>query len=487
MTLADILGVSPANAGDLIGKIKKKNRKIKFGNKEITIEDCLKMYDPNKHDIHDNTLRPDKIIWVPDPSLTEEQLEAGAGELVMQVVKLNRSSAPTQKLIVKRANAFLTGNPIDFIYDTKKDAKKETLVEVIQRIWDNNKLDYKNNKIGRMMMSETHVAELWYIIADEDATDDFEGLQINTSGVTMRMKIIGKSLGDDLYPIYDRTGKMIAFCRGYTETDDDDKKTEVMEVYTKSTTIKISREETTYRVERKDNIVNKIPIIYYSQDEPEWLDVEANIKRSETLISNFGDTNDYYASPTTVVKGEVEGFSKKGEAGKLLEVEKDAEVSLLEWSNSTEAVDLEKKMQKEIIMDGTQTPDISFESMKGLGVFSGIALKMLFFDASLKVKDKAETYGESMQRRINFIKACIAKMDNSFESAALMPIKPKIEAYMPENLEERMSMLATATGDKPTMSQETAVGYNPMIEDKEQEIIRLKKEQADLASSQLEM
>lgn len=38
----------------------------------------------------------------------------------------------------------------------------------------------------------------------------------------------------------------------------------------------------------------------------------------------------------------------------------------------------------------TQTPDISFDTVKGIGAVSGVALKLLFMDAHLKVQDKTK-------------------------------------------------------------------------------------------------
>lgn len=41
------------------------------------------------------------------------------------------------------------------------------------------------------------------------------------------------------------------------------------------------------------------------------------IERMEELLSNCGDTNDYFGYPSYVVSGEIEGFAEKGEQGKV--------------------------------------------------------------------------------------------------------------------------------------------------------------------------
>lgn len=472
MELSELKTISADNAAKIITKIKKLERKVKYGKELLTIPEVLKMYDPNQHDVYDASKRADKQIEVPASDWTSANQHT-----IPDTVYVNRSSAPTQKLIVSRANAFLTGNPIDMVLEANASPKQKDLKEVIKRMWDNNKLDYRINEIGRTMMSETHCALILYSVTDEQADEDYKGLNFNSHGLTLKTKIVCKSKGDDLYPIFDEIGTMIGFCRSYVSVNEDDVKSTIWEIYTAENITILTEKNGSYSLVTKKNVVKKIPVIYFAQDKPEWLDVQKNIERSEELVSNFGDTNDYFSSPTIVVKGETKGFSKKGERGKILEIEDDASVDLLEWDNATEAVSLEYSIQKGIIMEGTQTPDISFESMKGLGVFSGIALKMLFFDASLKVQDKLPTFGESVQRLLNYFKAAVSTFDVSFESVSATPLKPKITAYMPENLQERIDLLSTASEGQPTISQETAVRLNPMVENKEEEILALQKQQ----------
>lgn len=464
MTLEELQGINDANAGTIVAKIRKKERKIKYGDKTLTISDVLKQFDPNQHEVYDRSKRKDKIIEIPAPNSTDDDPKT-----VPDTVYVNRSSNPAQRLIVNRANAFLTGNPVEMIAAPETDQEKE-LQKIMQRIWDNNKMDYRCNDIGKKMMSETHVAVIVYLEPLEADADDYTGLDFNSTQ-SVRVQIVSKSQGDDLYPIFDKRGKMIAFARGYVDIDDDDKKTKMFEIYTaQSITSIVESDLGTYKVEKKLNLVGKITVAYFSQPQPEWLDVQGNIERGENLVSNFGDTNDYYSSPTTVVKGDLIGMSKKGERGKILEVDENADVSLLEWSNATEAVALEDKIQERIIMTGTQTPDISFEGMKGIGTApSGVALRLMFFDASLKVKDKAPTYGESLQRLFNIFKACIRKLDTRYEKATAMQFKPKIEPYFPQNTEEKVALLGTAS-EKAVMSQETAIRMNPMIQDPDKEI-----------------
>lgn len=66
-----------------------------------------------------------------------------------------------------------------------------------------------------------------------------------------------------------------------------------------------------------------------------------------------------------------------------------------------------------MIYSTTQTPDISFESVKGLASLSGVALRMLFLDAHLKVQNKSEIFSEYLERRMSITKKYLGLFNSS--------------------------------------------------------------------------
>src|SRR5690606_2580655 len=127
----------------------------------------------------------------------------------------------------------------------------------------------------------------------------------------------------------------------------------------------------------------KIPIIYYSKPAPPWASVQHVIERIETLLSNFGDTNDYHASPVFVMMGNVGAkMLEKGEQGKSLQITGDkADAKYVTWEQATEAVKLELDTLVDFAFTCTQTPQMSMEDLKGLGAASGVAYDRIFIDA----------------------------------------------------------------------------------------------------------
>lgn len=425
----------------------------------VKLEDTQKQYNPKKHAIKDDTARPDKLV------------ETDNGTTKVSVARL---PIPMQKRIVRLAATFLCGRPIELQCSAEEQAEKN-LLAVLTKTWKDNKLDYKSKKLAKLMMSETEAAEIWYV---EPAEEGFwTGTPNDKPAVKLklRMKMLAPSLGDTLYPVFNAAGDMIAFGRQYGA------KAQYFDLYTaenfyyfqKGASAWEPRTVTAINGSAKSvdpNPIRKIPVIYYSQEAPEWNDVQELIERFELSISNHADTNDYHGSPLIKVKGKVAGFAAKGEQGKIIELDgQDADASYMSWDKSPESVKLEQENLLKLIDLMTSTPNISFEAMKGLSQFSGAALKMLFMDAHMKASDHEENFGESIQRRINYMKVAMAVINADFEEVVSLSIEPKFTYFLPKNEQEIVDML-TASTTGGILSKKTAVSQNPFVQDPETEM-----------------
>lgn len=220
---------------------------------------------------------------------------------------------------------------------------------------------------------------------------------------------------------------------------------------------------------REVNGVGKIPVIYYSQPRVEWYNVQNLIERLEKKLSNHGDTNDYFDSPILYLEGQVESMTAKGDSGKVIVGKKGTKASYVSWDHSVDSTKLEVENLVKFIHTISQTPDISFEAVKGLGEFSGIALKMLFMDAHLKAAKKGGIFGEGIQRRINFLKAANARINVTLEKGRALSIKPKFDFFLPKDDAGEVDTLVQAT-QGGIMSRQTAVRLNPKVENPEAEL-----------------
>lgn len=446
---------------------------------KVEIENIKNQLDPTKHDVFDITKRPKKPVQKPTG-----QKDSNGNDVTQTVYEeVTRIAIPFQKIIVKRAVGFLLGNRVKLSGTAETDTQKK-LLEMVKRTWSDNKLDYFNRRLARTVLSQCEAAELWYLVQEESGF--WQGIlnrikmAIGASAgkFRMRVKLLSPLSGDKLYPYYDEAGDMVAFSREYEVTENGKKLTR-FDVYTADYRVKLLKGETGWAIDGKieANPFKKIPVVYYQQDEPEWYDAQSMIDRLETLLSNFGDTNDYFGAPMVFVKGQITGFANKGERGKVLMGEKDAEASYLSWDSAPEAIKIEIETLRELIYSMTQTPDISFSQMKSIGAVSGVALKLLFLDAHLKAENHIEVFGEMFQRRINLIKSTIGNIiDISLvNDVDLLEVEPVITPYMPRNIKEDVEVLVQATG-KAVLSVKTAMEHNPLATDPEAEMALMDEE-----------
>jgi SPP1 family phage portal protein len=423
-------------------------------------ETAKKALDPNKHNINNPLLRPDKRVKVDadnDANSAQKVIEVGGEESTnYRIEKVARIKLALQKLIIKRAVAFLFGNPVAYNANPK-GANQEMVVKALKRILHDVKSNSLNRKIARATFGFKECAELWYPVEKDNNNYGFK------SKFKLRCSLFSPAFGDTLYPYFDETGDMTAFSREFSRTElgNVEKSVDYFETYTDEEHWLWKRGTNGFDVVDgypKPVAIGKIPVVYAHQDEFETQDVDSLIDRLETLLSNFADTNDYHAAPKIFIKGELKGFSKKGESGAIIEGEDGSDAKYLAWQNAPESVKLEIETLLRMIYTMTQTPDISFDSVKGLGAISGIALKLLFMDAHLKVQDKLEIFDEYLQRRVNVIKAFIGQFNTALESECdEMEIEPEVTPYMLTSEIDELNYWMTANGNKPVVSQEESV------------------------------
>ncbi|MDR2139777.1 MAG: phage portal protein [Tannerella sp.] len=434
---------------------------------------------PSLHDVNDPGKRPDKRVRTDLPERPGQTVRVTSGgedepDGNTRTEKVARIALALQKLIVKRAVAFTFGNPVRLNAEPKGDDEK-TVLKAVKRILFDTKGRTLNRRVAREIFSTTEAAEFWYPVVNAHESYGFH------SGYKLRAAVFGPSNGDKLYPYFDETGDMAAFSREFTRTDRSGVSHLYFETYTdRDIRLWINRNGRWETAEGYPvrNVTGKIPIVYGCQPAVEWEDVQSLIDRLEKLLSNFADTNDYHASPKIVVKGEVTGFSKKGETGAILQLEGDnPDARYLSWEHAPESVKLEIDTLLRMIYTVTQTPDISFDSVKGLGALSGVALKLLFMDAHLKVQEKMEIFDDFLQRRLSIIQAYVGQFDTKLQNACRrLTVEPEITPYMIEDEQAAVSLLMDANGNRPVASQRLTVQRLGWAEDAEMECRQIAEE-----------
>lgn len=475
MTIQEILQAEEAGQAIALLKTGRNSPQPKAGE----IRDQL---DPRRHRVVvDKIDRPDKQVRTDD----------GDGGTRSETVKVARISLALQKQIVRRAVAFLFGIPVQYTASCEEGTLEAEALEAVRSILREVRSSALDRRIARAVFSFKECAELWY------ATERGKGAE-GAGDVRMRVRLLSPAFGDVLYPYYDEGGDLVAFSREF-DTEEANPRTgkprsvRYFETFTAEAHYlwQARGEGGAYsRVEGypRANALGKIPVVYAQQGETEWEDVQVMIERLETLLSNFADVNDYHSAPKIVVTGQIEGFSRKGEAGGILEAEHGSDVKYLSWQNAPESVRLEIETLLRNIYSITQTPDLSFEAVKGLGQMSGVALKLLFMDAHLKVQDKREIFDEYLQRRLAVVRAFASELRPELRGALeSLEIEAEITPYNISNDAEDLQYWLQANGGKPLISQLESMRAINLVTDPSADYERMQEEaQASTLSESVE-
>lgn len=438
-------------------------------------------YDVYRHAVFDKYKRKRKHIKVKTNKVNPED---GKPIYKDKYVEVCRIGVPLQQLLVERSAGFLLGKPVEYELDSEKSTDKGVmeLFDSVKKVFKQNKLRYLDKKLVRLIFRGCEAAELWYFVPDENSKPTGE----------IRIKLLSPLLGDRLLPHFDDYGRMDGFCRCYKTLNLHGEYIEHIDIYTQTLVYKYDSEAdgTIYTLSSAlPHGFKRLPVVYYRQEKTEWHDVQSEIERVETLLSNWGDTNDYFGSPSYFFKGTLKGFAEKGEQGKVYQGEGDTDMRVLSWDSSPQSVSSELANLINIIFSYTQTADVSFTSMKQLGSnTSGVAMKLMFTDPFMKADDKQELIGDGFERRFNIVKDGISQRDGISEDVTENTFcTPVFNPYLPKNEQEEIQMINLSTNGKATMSQKSAVKRNPIVTNPEEEIKNLEEEEQVAQQKQMQM
>lgn len=432
---AKVFDLSPSEITDFL----KKNRKTK-------IVDYVKEFNG------DRNLRELQVGKRKDYSQGRNKIQA-------ERIQIN-----LQKKIVNTAAAFLLGEAPS-IFAT--DAKNKSGIEILN-ILKRNRLNSKLLQFAKGVMSETISVFLFHM--DENGNISFRNYNAESGFFT---------------PEFDAYGDLLAMYWEFILPGSTDKH---LWVFDQTHIYKYAGDGEYNFLESEEHGFNVIPVVFLEQKEPEWWDVRAMIDRLEMILSKLAGSNNYFAFPILKLKGgvvkntegETESLIDQSEDGKSLlmgfaqlnneVIQSDAE--FLTRDTGVESIKLEMEYLRQYIFNISQTPDLSFDNVKGIGALSGRALMLMMQDAINKAKDKQGDYRVVIERIINVIKSGLKTKSEDLD------FDIKFNLSLPNDVSEDIRTLLEATGGKPILSQESGVKASPFTGDLQTEIDILKKEEA---------
>ncbi len=311
-----------------------------------------------------------------------------------KLVEAVRTPVNYAKKIVQTSVAFEFSEPVSL-----KPSISNKLTEKISEVWSSCRLDAKLQELKEYQRSETQAALLF-------KTKKKEGKPIEIKTKVLHFK------SGEFWGVFDDFGDMILFCWMF-KTKKKEKEIVNLYIYDENQLYKYEKDEEWMLINKDLHGFDVIPVVYLSQEKPEHEDVKELIDRYETVLSKLGASNNYSGSPLLFTIGTIEGMPDRDSDGKLLNAPmifdedegkyKHGDAKFLTHDNAPKSIELEMRTLERLIFHLTSTPDISFESLKGIGNTSGVALELLFLESKLKAKRNEGGNRTDVQRIINVL------------------------------------------------------------------------------------
>ena len=474
--------------------ISQKIHYLKKGRK-TDLPDAVKLYNdwnPNRHEIITDeekypkikvTIKPEKKYT--DPTTGKEHIEPEQKKMVDP----NRIALPIEQDIVNIQTAFTVG--AEPTLDCKPDESGEGLLTAINQVFKKNKIKYQNKQAVRSWLAEQEVAEYWYVVRDDGFWAKLKRTVADIFGKSRpeyRLKSVLWSpfRGDKLYPFFDDNGDLVALSREYKKKDLDDKEILCFMTITADMVYQWEMSNGWQETASFRHGFKKMPIIYMYRPEAYCDKIKTLRIRLEKLLSNYADCIDYHFFPILMLFGDVQNFSGEFK-NRIVELTgQSANAQYLTWNQVPDTVRFEVETILSQIYGLTNTPRISFDSLKGTGnAVSGVAFDYVFMSTHLNVENLNEVVGVFMQRRVNFLVSALGSINSSLEAASeTIDIDVKMNPYRLEDLAQKIDTAIKAKNGE-LWSQETAITFAGNVDSVVDEVEKIKEEQAEKQQNEI--
>lgn len=400
MKIADIIDLEGRKAEEIIALLKEKSITVPAWS---VLE---KEYDPKKHPVMDKTKYPDRV------------------EDDGTVTPVTRATYALQKLAVKRLTELCFGIPVRRVYDIPGGREDlQEVADVMEAIFKANRIDSVNVKRGTSLFASCETMTVWYAEAKDVRYGTYK------SKLKLRCVTYSPMLGDEIYPLFDEYGDLIALSVQYRRKQGT-AETTYFDTYTAERHYKwssVSSEGSTtissgfQLVDDEEIKIGKIPAMYMWRPETAWEDTSGIVYEMEWAMSRNGNYLRENSRPLFVVFADEEiPFGQEPPAIKadksVLKYPKGSQATYVTWQQATESLKFHVTELRQIFFTQLQLPDWSFDNMKSVPQ-SGESMKQMFIDAVLKVTDESGRLTEGFDREINVVKAFMKKMMPERESA----------------------------------------------------------------------
>lgn len=404
----------------------------------------VKEYEPKLHPVMNRAEYPDKAN---DDGTIE---------------RVTRVTYNLQRLAVKRMVELCNGIPVQRIY-APTDERQNEVASVMEKVFQRTRIDSVNNERLTMLFAGCEVLTLWYGIEEKNNVYGFK------SNVKFRCRNFSPMLGDELYPMFDEYGDMVAMSVAYTRKVKG-KSVSYFDAYTKSAHYKWSNEDG-WRLIEQDDLTNlgKIPAVYVWRPTPIWEDTSRMVYEMEWAMSRNGNYLRKNSKPLFVVTasenisyGDEESESK--EFRSILQLPSGSSANYVTWGQAIDNLKFYVSELRSSFFTQLQLPDWNYEKMSQQAL-SGESRKQLFIDAQLKVKDESGRLIEFFDREVNVVRQFLKQaMGAEYEEAInSLAVETVVTPFSIGDEATTIDNLMKANGNRPLMSQRESIsrfGYS---------------------------
>lgn len=433
MTIEEILN-SENSAESKIAALKEKTIVVPVWSGRFGL---VQQFDPTKHPVMNKQKYRDIV--------TDEGIEY-----------VTRVTCDLQRLATKRMTELVTGIPPKRVYTPDNDRQKQ-IAAYIESIYDRNRINSVNNERLNMLFAGCEVFTLWYAVEERNTLYGF------SSPLKLRCRNFSPMLGDELYPLFDEYGDMIAMSVGYTRKKGR-KYVQYFDTYTADRHIKWSNENGGWAEVENENItLGKIPGVYAWRPTPIWEDTSKTVYEIEWALSRNGNYLRQNSKPIFIVFADEaisygDEKSPDREFRSVMQYPQNGRAEYVTWAQAVENLKFYVEQLRDLFFTQLQLPDWSYGKMSQQAL-SGESRKQMFIDAQLKVKDESGRLIEFFDREMNVVKAFAKIMLGESYAADIDALKVEtlITPFAITDEKDTINNLMAANGGKALMSQRESI------------------------------
>lgn len=418
-----------------------------------------KEYDPTLHPVMNRAIYPDVVH------------NDGSPEAVTRI------TLDLQRLAVRRMSELVCGTPVKRVYSPENDAQQKA-AGILEAIYQRNRIDSMNVERTNMLFAGCEVMTLWYAV-EEHTTLYGEPLPLK-----MRCRNFSPMNGDELWPLFDEYGDMIAMSIGYKRKVGRNT-VQYFDTYTSDRHVKWSTQEGDWAVEEDEPLpIGKIPAIYMYRPTPIWEDTSKIVYEMEWALSRNGNYLRKNSKPLFVVFADEQidyGKEKdeREEFRAIMQYPKGSTANYVTWAQAIENLKYYISELRQSFFTQLQLPDWSYEKMSQQAL-SGESRKQLFIDSMLKVKDESGRLLEFFDRETNVLKAFVKRMTPSsmHDEIDALKVENVVTPFTINDDKETISNLVLANGNKAIMSQRESVEMLGWSSDVDETMRQIEEENA---------